>query len=193
MMGAQPQARWTSAEFIDWSLGQSRKYELEQGRVIEMAAEQAKHALTKHAAAIALQSGVRRAGLDCTVFPDGMTVVIDDAHVRLPDAAVQCGAIDPEAVNLDQPVVLVEVVSASSAYRDETQKLIEYFQVTSVQHYLLISPDQNLVVHFRRGEAADTVETRFVSDGTIDLTPPGFSVFVADLLGKGALNTLQSN
>lgn len=192
-MVAMPKAKWTSAEFIDWSLGQPKKYELEQGRVVEMAAEQAKHALTKHAAANALQAGVRRAGLDCTVFPDGMTVVVDDAHVRLPDAAVQCGAIDPEAVVLDRPVVLVEVASPSSAYRDETQKLIEYFQIASVQHYLLIAPDQSLIVHFRRGEGAGKVETRFISDGTIDLTPPGFTVSVADLLGRDARNTMQSN
>ena len=34
-MVAMPKAKWTSAEFIDWSLGQPKKYELEQGRVVE--------------------------------------------------------------------------------------------------------------------------------------------------------------
>lgn len=183
-MGALPKTKWTAAEFLDWSAGQSKKFELEGGLVIEMASEQAKHALTKHAATRALEDGVRKAGLDCTVFPDGMTIVVDNGHVRLPDAAVQCGSVDREAVILDRPVILVEVVSPSSINRDENYKLIEYFQIPSVAHYLLISPDQRLVIHFKRSGDSDKIETSFMRDGEIDLTPPGFKVNVADLLGE---------
>jgi Uma2 family endonuclease len=182
-MVALRKPKLTAAQFLEWSVGQPGRYELENGVVIEMAAEQARHALTKHAAAKALEMGLRRAGLDCTVFPDGMSVVVDDGSVRLPDAAVQCGEIDLEAAVLDKPIVLVEVVSPSSSYRDETQKLVEYFLIPSVQHYLLISPVQRLIIHFKRIEGLDKIETRFVTEGSIELTPPGFTVDVADLLG----------
>lgn len=184
MTVALPRKKWTAAEFLDWSVRQSGRYELEAGRIIEMAAEQAKHALTKHAATKALENGIARAGLNCTAFPDGMTVVVDNEHVRLPDAAVQCGSIDPESVVLESPVVLVEVVSPSSINRDENHKLVEYFQIRSVEHYLLIVPDQRLVVHFKRAEDGQKVETRFVREGTVDLSPPGFSVGVEELLGS---------
>lgn len=183
MIAVLPQRKWTASEFLEWTLGQTGRFELESGHVIEMAAEQAKHALTKHAAAKALESGVLQAGLDCTVFPDGMTIVVDDSHVRLPDAAVQCGPIDPEATVLEKPIILVEVVSPSSIYRDENHKLLEYFSLPSVVHYLIVSPDQKLVVHFKRGPEAEKIETRFISDGLIELSPPGFSVSVAALLG----------
>jgi Uma2 family endonuclease len=176
--------KWTADEFLDWSLGQSGKYELEAGRIIEMASEQAKHALTKHAATKALENGIARAGLNCTAFPDGMTVVVDNEHVRLPDAAVQCGPIDPESIVLESPVVLVEVVSPSSVNRDENHKLVEYFQIKSVAHYLLIVPDQQVVVHFNRSGDGQNVDTRFVREGTINLSPPGFSVDVQELLGS---------
>jgi Uma2 family endonuclease len=189
-MVALPKTKWTSSEFLEWSAGQSGKYELEGGQVLEMASEQAKHALTKHAATRALEDGVRKAGLDCTVFPDGMTVVVDRDHVRLPDAAIQCGGVDPETVVLDRPVVLVEVVSPSSVNRDESQKLIEYFLIPSVAHYLLISPDQRLVVHFQRGSAGDKIDAQFLRDGEIDLTPPGFLVDVAALLGDQSANVI---
>jgi Uma2 family endonuclease len=173
----------TAAQFLEWSVEQSKKFELENGEVIEMAAETAKHALMKHAATKALEAGIEKAGLNCTVFPDGMTVVVDDKHVRLPDAAIQCTAFDPNSIVLDAPLVLVEVMSPSSANRDENHKLVEYLSIPSVHHYLLLSPDQRVVVHFKRVKEA-RIETRILHGGQIDLTPPGFSVLVEDLLGK---------
>jgi len=178
----------TAAKFLEWSKDQTERFELEGGRVIAMAAETAKHALMKHAATKALESGIAGAGLDCVVFPDGMTVVVDDSHVRLPDAAVQCAAFDPDSIVLDQPIILVEEMSPSSANRDENHKLVEYFSIPSVAHYLLLSPDQRLVVHFKRAAEPGRIDTRILSEGSIDLTPPGFSVSIADLLGHMPAN-----
>lgn len=184
MTAATARTKLNSSRFLQWSKAQGKRYELADGELVEMAAEKAKHALMKHAAAKALESGIAAAALDCTVFPDGMSLVIDDAHVRLPDAAVQCGPIDPESVVLDSPIVLVEVTSPSSVSRDESEKLIEYFLVPSVAHYLLLSPEQRKVVHFRRADDSGRFEARILSEGRIDLTPPGFSVDAAELLGR---------
>ena len=182
-MGALQESRWTADAFVEWAAVQPERYELEAGRVLKMAAEQARHALTKHAAARALEDAVRIAGLDCVVFPYGMSVVIDDGHVRVPDAVVQCAPFDSESTVLESPVILVEVASPSSVERDETQKLVEYFQLPSVRHYLLISPTQRLVIHFQRGEHPGKLETQILSEGVIHLSPPGLTVAVADLLG----------
>jgi len=182
-MGALKQQNWTAKRFLEWSAGQSKRYELENGEIVEMAAEKARHALMKHAATAALQAAIAKAGLECAVFPDGMTVVVDDRNVRLPDAAVQCAPVDLDNTVLDQPLILLEVTSPSSIYRDENHKLVEYFMIPSVAHYLLLSPDQRIVVHFQRGAQPGQIDTRIVSEGRIDLTPPGFSVEVSDLLG----------
>src|SRR5688572_665336 len=108
-MVAQRKEEWNAPKFIEWSARQERRYELENGEVIEMAAEKARHALMKHAATSALQASITAAGLDCVVFPDGMTIVVDNKNVRLPDAAVQCAPIDLDSTTLDEPVILVEV------------------------------------------------------------------------------------
>jgi Uma2 family endonuclease len=178
----------TADQFLEWSKGRTDRFELENGEIIEMAAETAKHALMKHAATKALEAGIAEAGLVCAVFPDGMSIVVDDSHVRLPDAAVQCATFDPDSILLDAPIVLVEVVSPSSVNRDEKHKLVEYFSIPSVVHYLLLSPEQRVVVHFKRTGEPDRIETRILSEGSIDLTPPGFSVSVADLLGRMPAN-----
>jgi Uma2 family endonuclease len=183
-MAALAERSLSSSEFLDWTRANPGRFELERGRIVELSAERAKHALMKHAATRALEDGVAAAGLDCTVFPDGMLVEVDDAHVRLPDASVQCSPVDPESITLDQPVVLVEVASPSSVRRDEDYKLAEYFSVASVMHYLLLSPDREIVIHFRRLDSGGRIETRILSEGVLDLTPPGFSVTVAALLGR---------
>jgi Uma2 family endonuclease len=193
-MGALPKAKWTSAQFLEWSAGQGdRRFELESGQLIEMAAEQATHALTKFAAAKALEVAISSAGLDCRVFPDGMTVVIDSETARIPDAAVQCGPFDPESTVLAKPLVLVEVVSPSSANRDENYKLVEYFSLPSVAHYLVLFPERRIVIHFSRGNDAGKINTRILKTGDIDLSPPGFSVRVEDLLGSHPSENTERN
>jgi hypothetical protein len=49
-----------------------------RGEIVAMAPERARHNLAKLAVARALSDAVARAGLPCTVFTDGMTVVIDN-------------------------------------------------------------------------------------------------------------------
>ena len=82
----------TVQEFLVWAAAQPRgRYELVRGEIVAMAPERARHNLVKAAVFRALSDAVARAGLPCTVFTDGMTVVIDNEHSREPDAAVQCG------------------------------------------------------------------------------------------------------
>jgi len=173
----------TVAEFLDWATAQPRgRYELVRGEVVAMAPERARHSLTKLAVAVALRDAVKRAGLPCTVFPDGMTVVIDNEHSREPDAAVQCGvATNLDSTILEAPFIVVEITSPSSERDDTGEKLVEYFSVPSIHHYLIVNPIKKVVVHHARSQGGD-IATRIASSGDIDLTPPGMTVPVRELL-----------
>jgi Uma2 family endonuclease len=175
--------RMTVAEFLDWASAQPRgRYELVRGEAVLMAPERARHNLVKGEVYLALRNAVKRAGLPCTVFPDGMTVVIDSEHVREPDASVQCGVgtnLDSRA--LDAPLIVAEVTSPSSERGDTDEKLVEYFAVPSIHHYLIVNPVKKVVIHHARGQGGD-LSTRIASTGVIDLTPPGMTVSVAELL-----------
>jgi len=173
----------TVAEFLAWASGQPRgRYELVQGEVVAMAPERAQHNVVKLEVALALRSAVKRAGLPCTVFTDGMTVVIDNEHAREPDAAVQCGVpFDPITMVLTAPLVVVEIVSPSSERGDSEDKLVEYFSVPSIQHYVIVNPAKKVVIHHARDQAGK-LSTLIASSGEIDLTPPGMTVPVSELL-----------
>ncbi len=160
-------------------------FELVDGQVVAMVQERALHNLAKIAVARALQDAVGAAGLRCTVYTDGMTVQISEHTARGPDAIVQCD----EAVDLDSPIVrnpliVVEVVSPKSERRDTDAKLVEYFSVSSIMHYLIVFPHKHVVVHHQRG-AQDRIETTLVRSGQIDLRPPGMVVLIDAVLGVG--------
>ena len=127
-----------------------------------------------------LEQAVERAGLSCEVFTDGMTVVIDPHRSREPDAAVQCGVTqDLDSMVLAAPTIVVEVTSPSNERDDTVAKLVEYFTVPSVQHYLIVMPDKRVVVHHAR--QTHGIHTQIVSRGEITLDPPGISMPLAGL------------
>jgi Uma2 family endonuclease len=174
----------TVGEFLDWATAQPRgRYELVRGEVVAMAPERLRHLIVKGAVFRALGDAVKRAELACTVFPDGATVVIDDEHACEPDAAVQCGvAFDPNSMILSAPLIVVDVTSPSSERDDTGEKLVEYFSVPSICHYLIVNPIKNVVVHHARGQGGGDISTHIASSGVISLTPPGMTIPVAELL-----------
>jgi Uma2 family endonuclease len=175
--------RMTVPEFLDWASAQPRgRYELVRGEVVAMAPERQRHLLAKGAVYRALGDAVRRAGVACTVFPDGATVVIDHEHAREPDAAVQCGVpTNLDSTILEAPLIVVEITSPSSERDDIDDKLLEYFSVPSIRHYLIINPVKKVVIHHARDEGGQ-IAMRIAKSGDIDLTPPGMTIPVAALL-----------
>jgi Uma2 family endonuclease len=124
---------------------------------------------------------VTAAGLPCEVFTDGMAIRIDARTTYEPDASVACGfPVPPDAIEIDNPVIVVEVLSPSTAAIDHGRKLSGYFSLASVQHYLILDPDRRVVIHHKRG-ASDAIETRVLTDGVARLDPPGFEVAVEAL------------
>ena len=175
--------RFTIGEFLAWAEKQpDGRWELVDGEIVAMAPERVLHIQVKGSVFRALEDAVRAAGLSCTVFMDGVGVATADATVRIPDASVQCGAsADPDAM-LIEPIIVVEVTSPTSVRTDEDDKLLEYFSVPSIEHYLVVHPKQRAVVHHSR-QGSGEIRTRILRDGVIDLAPPGLSVAVDALLG----------
>ena len=172
----------TVDEFLVWAESRPGRYELERGHVIAMSPERARHAEVKGSAYTALQEACRRAALPCRVLPDGMTVRIDNATACEPDALVYCGPRLPgDALEVPEPVIVVEVLSPTTAYRDIGVKLADYFGLSSVQHYIIIDPDRPMLVHHARGEGS-LIETRILSEGVLRLDPPGLELSVSELL-----------
>jgi Uma2 family endonuclease len=140
-MTAVTQTRMNVDEFLAWAEKQPGRFELYNGGVYAVSPEGAGHAKVKLRMHIALVGAVRRTGVPCHVLPDGMTVRVDEHTAHEPDAQVYCGQELPAAaIEVPNPVILIEVLSPSTRQIDASVKLAGCFRLPSVIHYLIVDP-----------------------------------------------------
>lgn len=179
-----PTRRLTVDQFLAWAVRQTEgKYELFDGVVIMQQSQQWGHSKVKLEMALVLREAIRRAGAACYVASDGPTVRISKHKAFVPDALV---APLPEpaldSLEIPDPIVVVEVLSPSTARTDATTKLKGYFEVPTVQHYLIADPAKRTITHHARGKTV-AVKTRLARKGVLALTPPGIKIELADVFG----------
>jgi Uma2 family endonuclease len=180
-MSEAAQKSMTVDEFLATAEEREGRWEIEDGVAYAMAPERLDHARVKGETFIALRTAIRRAGLPCEAVTDSVAVRITARTAYQPDALVYCGErLPPEAREVPAPVIVVEVLSPSTEWRDAHRKLIGYFSRPSVAHYLTIDPRDRSVAHHKRAEGG-LIETRILYDGLLKLDPPGLELTVADL------------
>lgn len=188
-MVALPKAKMTANEYLQWSADQEEgRFELVDGEVVMMSPETVRHVQVKAEVWLALRRAILKAGIKCQAYNDGVGIRIDNETVREPDASIQCKPADPDALILDEPIVVVEVVSPSSVRSDTGAKVAEYFSVASILHYLIVDPIRRSVVAHSRAHADATIQTRILNSGRLDISPPGIGLEVTDLFGDGGLS-----
>ncbi len=171
----------TVDEYLAWAEEHPGRYELLDGTVFAMPPEGAGHAEKKAAVHAALLAGIRARHLACHALPDGMTVRIDDTTAYEPDALVYCGPkLAPSALEVPNPLIVVEVLSPSTRHIDLSAKLADYFRLPSIAHYLIVDPEKPRIVHHARS-AGDAILTRIVTAGGITLDPPGITFTMDDV------------
>jgi Uma2 family endonuclease len=177
----EPVTPMTREDFLAWADQQpTGRFERIDGIVVRMAPERVSHTRCKGAAWRALRRAVRAAGFPCCeTFMAGMFVEVDDSDF-VPDAVLRCGPRLPDdTVKIVDPLVLVEVLSPDSGTRDRAIKRHAYFRLPSVQHYLIVWPDQQRIVRHSR-MANDQLATEVHVAGAIRLDPPGITVTVEE-------------
>jgi Uma2 family endonuclease len=170
----------TVDEFLAWAETQDGRWELYDGVAVAMAPERIIHGDVKFQVAQALRAAIATAGVPCRSVLDSAAVRIDKHRSYQPDALVYCGQPLPgDALEVPNPVVVVEVLSPSNAMKDLRDKLVGYFQVPSIVHYLIVDPDDRLVIHHARGDS-DAITTRIVRAGPLKIDPPGIELPMTD-------------
>ena len=169
-------------EYRSWAMAQpTGRYERVDGRVEAMAPERASHAKRKAMVWLTLRQAVAAAGLSCEVYPDGMTIEVDDNDYE-PDAVVRCGeSLSDDAITIPDPLIIVEVLSPGTRRVDLTVKLAAYFQIPTVRHYLVFWATERRVIHHMRGEDGSDIHTRILISGPIVLDPPGVTITVEEV------------
>src|SRR6516164_2712529 len=140
-------------EFLAWAERQQDRWELVEGIPTAMSPERVVHGDVKYRVARALDVAIATARVPCRFVLDSAAVRIDHRSLYQPDALVYCGEpVSGDALEIPNPVVVFEVLSPGNAVTDLRDKLVGYFRVASIVHYLIVDPDKHLVIHHARGE-----------------------------------------
>jgi Uma2 family endonuclease len=99
-------------------------------------------------------------------------VQIDAESAFEPDVVVACAEV-PDGMLIPEPLIVVEVLSASTRDRDFSITLAGYAGLLSVAHYLLVDTQRRLVVHHHRAGGEQELRTSIVRGGIVRLEPPG--------------------
>lgn len=170
----------TANEFLIWLPTQDQRCELVDGTPVAMAGAKRQHDQLVVNALGELRNQLRRTA--CRPFSADTAIRIPAGNVRFPDAGVDCGRYEAEAITAAQPVVIIEVLSASTRDFDLFGKLEEYKTVPSLRHILLVNPDQPEAIHWTRTQDEPwTYQTVEGIEGSINLPDLNLRLTFADL------------
>ncbi len=175
--------RMTVDEFLAGARARKKAAtELFEGRVIMQQPQSWGHAELCVRIYNALAAAIGHSGVPFYAAPVGMTVRIVEKTAFEPDALV-APLPKPQRLDLEisNPVLVVEVVSRSTAKRDRTDKLAGYFKVPSIQHYLIFDPEKREVIWHHRTAAGTLQPPATLREGLLALDPPGIELSVADI------------
>ena len=144
----------TPEEYLTWERKQPFKNEYHNGQIIAMSGASRAH--NRITVDLTIQLGNQLMNSECEVFASEMRVrTSPEISYFYPDVIVVCGEPRFEDDTFDtllNPIVLIEVLSPSTAAFDRGEKFEYYKQLASLQEYILISQNSVRVEHYYRQE-----------------------------------------
>jgi Uma2 family endonuclease len=161
-----------------------QKWELINGRVVRgMIGARLSHHRVIQNVNFALRPHIRARGLLCQSFTE--TFWLKQRFQKLaalPDIMVHLGPMEPHSESIDDPLVLIEVVSPGSRDRDRGEKAAAYMRLVSARHICLVDRDRIRIDVFDRRDAAwlprEPVESL---SGVFELAALEFSMPVSEV------------
>jgi Uma2 family endonuclease len=139
----------TVAEFLAWEETQELRWEFDGFAPVAMTGGTVAHEIIQNNLVIALSARLR--GTPCRAFGSNLKIRVAE-RIRYPDAFVACTPLNPRDTVCTDPVVVFEVLSASTARIDRVEKMHEYWGTPSIKRYVLIEQDAISAMSFVRGE-----------------------------------------
>lgn len=180
-MTAVAQKLMTVEEFVAWAEKRPEKHwELFEGVPEIQQAQNWGHARHVYRIARVIENTIEASGLALFFGIEGIVVKAGPNMAFEPDLVVFAGAMADRDIIVPEPLIVVEVLSPSTARKDLTVKLSGYFNVPSIQHYLIADWEERELIHYRR-EGTAIAPPLILSDGTLRLDPPGLEITLADV------------
>lgn len=138
---------WTWDSYLEWEARQELRYELVNGEIYAMTGGTADHDTISTNLVAELRERLR--GGPCRAHGANLKVRAG-LNGRYPDALIDCGPRVGDALVAQQPTVVFEVLSKSTAAIDQSLKLRDYEAIGSIKAYVLVDQDKPRVLVYAR-------------------------------------------
>jgi len=173
---------FSAQDYLVWEAEQTEKHEYLAGEVFAMAGASDAHVTISGNLFMALRNHLR--GKPCRVYIVDMKVEVARADAFFyPDVFVSCSTTDVALTDRKrEPLLLVEVLSPTTASYDRGAKFACYRQLESLHEYVLIDTERLAVDVFRRDASGHWVLYPYgpgetVELASVDLTLPLAQVY----------------
>lgn len=160
----------TPDAYLEWEARQPVRHEYVAGEIFAMVGTTLRHNAIEVNLCVALHQHPR--GRPCQVFVEAIKLRVAKANAYYyPDVMVSCGEHRREAGAgqvVDDPTLVVEILSPSSEATDRREKLAAYRSLPTLEEYLIVDQEQRRAELYRRQgdigwihlvcEAGDTLE-----------------------------------
>lgn len=140
---------YTKEEYLAFEEASLDKHEYERGRIIAMAGGSPNHGVIGGNTYATLKSILKAKEKPCRAINNDVKIYVEnsDSYVYS-DSFVVCGDIEYHHIKNDgvlNPVLVVEVLSKSTASYDRGAKFRKYCSLPSFKEYVLITQDEPVV------------------------------------------------
>jgi len=166
METAQKHQLLTLQEYQQLEEATGQRYEYHNGEVFAMAGGEPKHNAICGNMTTVLNQLLRNK--PCNVFTSDQKVHIASINCSLyPDVSVTCGPVEraeKDTRAIVNPVLLVEVLSESTAGYDRGDKFKYYSKIPSLREYVLVQQDEPSVQICYRSSDSDLWQITWIDD-----------------------------
>ena len=174
----------TVSDFLAWDATLTERHEFVDGEIFAMAGAEDRHVTVALNAAMALRQHLR--GTPCRTFMSDMKLHVAAANSYFyPDVMVTCSEADVASPLVKSaPVLVMEVLSPSTAAYDRGEKFARYRKLESLQEYVLVDIDTRSTDVYRKGADAMWVLHPFEGGQAVHLASVGLNISAESLFAE---------
>lgn len=186
-MNVIPRKLMTREEFFTWAEGREERYEFDGFQPVAMTGGSGNHA--RIVRNINFQLTLRLGDGPCEALASDAGVATSSVRTRYPDGLVTCTGFDGNDRIVPNPVIVFEVLSASSIKTDRHKKVDEYHCVPSIKRYIIV--EQNFIglnMLWRQNEREPWSVVTLKAGDILQLPEIGVEIPVVDLYNRVNFN-----
>ena len=178
----EPQGSYTWEQYLALEAQSEERYEYHNGRIVAMAGGSLRHNRIINRIARVAGNALKPG---CELFTESIRLYrYQQKSWFYPDIIISCNPLDLQSNSgIKNPLLVVEVLSDSTAQVDATFKLHEYIRIPSLRHYLMVAQEECRVMHYFRTNSTELWKLQIFTEmqDMIDLPEVGMQLTLAQV------------